>query len=266
MNKNKNIRKRFDFAILILAILVFIVAGINIILSLLKYKAGRDAYNGLSDKYVSVNDDSSESETVESSTDNTDESWYTDISIDFHALEEVNDEIIGWIRFDDGSIDYPLLKTDDNEKYLTYGADLNTNVSGAIFVDCACANPFEDYYTIIYGHNMRDGSMFGKLKKLASDVDYLDENRYFTVYTASHAYRYRIFALYTVSADNEMIYRVGFTDNDEYAKLIDYMISSSSYFFDELPDKNSKIITLSTCSGETNRFIVNAYESDRYDY
>lgn len=250
-----SIRIIIDRIIVFIALMVLIISVFNIQRAYNKYRQGSEAYKKIEKTYVTFNENDYK--------DISEESWYTDIDVDFSELAKLNDEIIGWIRFDDGSLSYPVLQTSDNEKYLNLGADLSENVDGAIFADALINNPFNESYTIVYGHNMKDGSMFGKLKKLYNDKTYLDANKEFTVYTKDCAIRYSIFALYTVSADNDVIYRVGFAESKEFLDLLNYMVDSSNIKTDYTPNEKDKVITLSTCSGKENRFIVNAVEIDR---
>ena len=100
------------------------------------------------------------------------------------------------IRSDDPEstgIDYPVLYSGDNEKYLRRDLYGEEHIAGSIFLEGLNRPDFTDYYTIIYGHNMNDGSMFGGLKKY-KEKEFWEENQYFTLYTEDMAYRYQIFA------------------------------------------------------------------------
>ena len=88
--------------------------------------------------------------------------------LDIPALQEVNSEVIGWIYIPDTEISYPLLHTQDNETYLHAAWDGTENVAGSIFLETQCSTDLTDFNTIIYGHNMRNGSMFGALKGITT--------------------------------------------------------------------------------------------------
>ena len=95
--------------------------------------------------------------------------WATDVKVEFDKLKAENPDVIGWIRFDNQDefgINYPILYSGDNEKYLRTDLYGNSHIAGCIFLEGLNKSDFSDYYNIIYGHNMNDGSMFGSLKKI----------------------------------------------------------------------------------------------------
>lgn len=98
--------------------------------------------------------------------------WATDVKVEFDKLKAENPDVIGWIRFDNQDelgINYPILYSGDNEKYLRTDLYGNSHIAGCIFLEGLNKSDFSDYYNIIYGHNMNDGSMFGSLKKYKDD-------------------------------------------------------------------------------------------------
>ena len=98
--------------------------------------------------------------------------WATDVKVEFDKLKAENPDAIGWIRFDNQDelgINYPILYSGDNQKYLRTDLHGNSHIAGCIFLEGLNKSDFSDYYNIIYGHNMNDGSMFGSLKKYKDD-------------------------------------------------------------------------------------------------
>lgn len=97
-------------------------------------------------------------------------------------ISDIYEDVVGWIDFDTLPISYPLMQGEANQDYLrtTYSGAKAT--AGSIFVEFMNSADLEDRHTIIYEHNMKDGSMFGRLKEYLSP-DFLEENRYFTIYT-----------------------------------------------------------------------------------
>ena len=129
---------------------------------------------------------------------------------------------------------------------------------GVSFLEGLNKSDFSDYYNIIYGHNMRDGSMFGSLKKYKEE-GFWKENQYFTVYSETTAYRYRIFS-YEDAVNGGDVYKVGYQPGEEYQKFIDQMIKDSDVDTGVKPQTSNKILTLSMCT-ENNynkRFAVHA--------
>ncbi len=183
--------------------------------------------------------------------------WYEDVEIDFAGLKEVNEDIIGWIRFDGIEIiDYPILYSGDDEKYLRTDIYGKPSTAGCIFLEGANNPDFEDYHTIIYGHNMKNLSMFGSLKKYKEEGFYEDHSC-FTIYTEEKAYRYRIFA-YRDVPETDNVYTIGFAPDAMYQNFLNEMIKKSYIDTGISVTKEDKIITLSTCSTENYRFIIQA--------
>ena len=89
--------------------------------------------------------------------------------VDFNGLKAINPEVIGWIQIEGTSISYPIMKGKDNDYYLKHTFEGNYNAAGSIFIDYTNNSNFEDCNTIIYGHNMKNGSMFGLLRKHFKD-------------------------------------------------------------------------------------------------
>ena len=187
------------------------------------------------------------------------------LEIDFDSLKQVNGDIIGWILFDNNGISYPILQGKDNEKYLYRLADGTKSKAGSIFMDAACSPDFSDAHTIIYGHNMKNLSMFGKLKWYRTKRRYYENNRYFTIYTPDQVLRYEIFSWYEANAD-DMVYQVGFWPDGFFLTFVEEMVKRSSRNTGVTVDENDKIVTLSTCSANGKRFVVHgklcSYYSD----
>ena len=127
--------------------------------------------------------------------------WYHDIDVDFAGLKEQNEDIVGWIYFEDEeSISYPLLYSGD-DYYLK-----EEETAGSIYIDGNNSPDLDDAHTLIYGHNMRNLSMFGKLKFYKTEEDYFENHRHFQLITETGVYRYEIFAYKDVSTLTGGIY------------------------------------------------------------
>lgn len=210
-----------------------------------EYRQGTEHYEKIAEEAIRV------SESQESETD------AEDVQIDFEWLQSINPEITGWLRFDRNGINYPLLQGTDNEKYLDTLADGTKNKAGSIFLDALCSPDFSDSHTLIYGHNMRDQSMFGQLKKYETVDAYYEENTYFTVYTPENTYRYEIFAWYEVNEDDR-VFQTGFAADDIFEEFVDDMLRRRYRDTGAEADREDKIVTLSTCSSAGKRFVVHA--------
>lgn len=188
-----------------------------------------------------------------------------DIAVDFEQLQKINEEVVGWIYFENEDISYPILYSGDDRKYLSTAYTGEQMKAGSIFV-CGANNPdFSDRHTIIYGHNMKNSSMFGKLKYYRQKENYYEDHRYFQIITPDHSYRYQIFSYREVSADSD-VYQVHFADSDEFMIFVNSVLTSDSSIRSEVElTDESKIITLSTCSEKGTRFIVSAVCVEQYN-
>ena len=117
--------------------------------------------------------------------------WYTDVDVKLEELQQVNADIIGWIRFDNlEQLSYPVLYSGDDEKYLRTDIYGNQTIAGCIFMEGMNTPDFQDYHTILYGHNMKNGSMFAQLKKFSQNSDIYNQSKYFWIFTPEKNYRY----------------------------------------------------------------------------
>ena len=162
-----------------------------------------------------------------------------DKRIDWDYLKSVNEDIVAWIEIEGTNINYPILK-DKDVYYLKHSFDRKYNSNGSIFT--TNIHPFDDDETVIYGHNMRNGSMFSNLGSYL-DKDFLYSHLKFKIYTPNCNYEASIFSVYSIGIENENN-NIKLLDFNERIK---YYEKASKYRIDN--DKNtSKIVKLSTCS------------------
>ena len=165
---------------------------------------------------------------------------------------EVNKDIIGWLTVPNTQIDYPFVTAEDNEYYLRKDLYGDYAVAGTIFMDYRCntdffRDNFSSFNTIIYGHNMKNGSMFGELPQLFGDEGFFDSNRTGTIYTKDNTYKLEFFACVVINAEDEVIY--GNIDIDSQADrdaFFKYVRDNARNYREPKTDEN--IVTLSTCS------------------
>ena len=188
--------------------------------------------------------------------------WYEDIAVDVAALKAQYPEAIGWLYFEDGLISYPLMYSGDNEKYLHKDYTGEESKAGAIFLDGESTPDLSDVHNLIYGHNMADESMFGKLHKYTAEEDYLKDHRYFRIYTEDAVYRYEIFAYGDISAYSKIYYAYGPSPKD-LPGLIEELNRLAPADSETRAGFSDRIVTLSTCTaGDDNRLIVSAVMVD----
>ena len=118
--------------------------------------------------------------------------------IDFAELKGVNEDIVGWLKISALDISYPVVQGTDNDYYLHRTFEGVENFAGCLFVNSGNSADFTDQNTIVYGHNMKNGSMFGKLKKFQEEETFR-KSKYFWMFTENFIYQYRIFSAMTVN-------------------------------------------------------------------
>lgn len=184
------------------------------------------------------------------------------LEMDLDALREVNSEIIGWIIVPGTEINYPLLQTGSNETYLHTTWDGTWSSVGSIFMEKTCsADPEENYNTILYGHRMRDGSMFAGLKDYWN-ADFRDAHPYVYLRTGDTVRRYEIFSAYQAKL-NDVCYYLDYPTEAIRAKLPSYGVSRSYFDCGLRPTTEDSYLTLSTCTGNghSRRWVVLAFQT-----
>lgn len=182
--------------------------------------------------------------------------------IDFESLTAKYPDAYAWIRIPGTNIDYPIVRREgDNGYYLNHTIDGKKRVEGAIFTEDYNSKDFEDPNTLIYGHNMKNGSMFKTLHKY-KDRKFFEENRDVYIYQEGKVLKYKIFAAYTYDSRHLML-SFDFKDDIIYEAYLNSVLTKkdmSSIIDVEVPiTAKDKIITLSTCNGNPNqRYLVQA--------
>lgn len=159
--------------------------------------------------------------------------------IDWEHLQSINEDIIAWIEIEGTNINYPILK-DKDIYYLKHSFDKKYNSNGSIFTTNTM--PFEDAETIVYGHNMRTGTMFSNLSNYWNE-DFLYSHLKFKIYTPDCDYEATVFSVYSIgiTTENNNIKSLDFNERIKYYEKV-------SKFYIENNDNINKIVKLSTCS------------------
>lgn len=254
-------------AMLVLAIAVFLFSSYQLYSIFSEYKEGTDQYVDISDQVVDkpieppviveekeVINDEGEVEVLYPKLPE-----YPAPEVDFEELQSINSDVIGWIEVEAiPSISYPIVQAKDNDYYLKRTIYKKYNSAGSIFVDYTNSGTFSDCNTIIYGHNMKNGSMFGALSDLYEKGKYKD-SPYIWICTPKCKHRYEIFSMQYAHV-NSKTYTFYQTHGEEFQQYLMEMADSSEVDF-QTPylSGDDFIITLSTCSYNKNiRFVVQA--------
>ena len=233
---------------IIWAILIIIAIGVGIYCGIMIYNAQKE--------YKEVED--TNDEIISLYTKNTSEDDTEEFSVDWESLLNINSEIVAWIRIPNTNVNYPIVQSDNNNQYLRRNIYGNYSYGGCIFVDSAIESPFNTGNTIIYGHNLNNGSMFSNLKKY-KDEDYAVTHKDIYIYLSNGEQKqYKIFSFTKVKENNYDIYNNSVDDLDAYYEIIS---KYNQLPLDENIDNTKPILTLSTCTNgnKQDRYVIQAY-------
>ena len=255
------VRKVIRIVVLILCLIVIGYEGFMIYEDQREYQVAADEYEEIKSiavTYTPTSED--EAEIVE----------YPLLSVNFDKLEKINPDIVAWIYFPCLDISYPVVKETEIDEYLYKTFDMQDNKAGCIFEDILSDSEFKGYHDIVFGHNMKDKSMFGKLKLLyqPENESLLQDDPYVYVYTRDHVFQYRVFAYYITTVGSGAYSVV--SDEKEYGDFIKFIKSHTAYKIPEDVDLDSgtSILTLSTCSGKaggSKRFVVHTIKTNSWE-
>lgn len=233
------------------------------------YKVGDDIYNNAENEFVQIHipdgegtSDMTENGSTSQEPEGPKGPWYEYASVDVAGLKNKYPDVVGWLFFEDGSISYPVMHADSNDTYLYTAYNGTESIAGSIFVEAVHKGDFSETHTLVYGHNMKNGSMFGRLHKYRQSKDYFENHKYFQIFRENEILRYEIFAYQQASVDS-FVYKEYFTSGKELGeKLLQNSLVKPNVALEE----DDKIVTLSTCiSSDDYRFVVSAVLVERYD-
>ncbi|MEE0945921.1 MAG: class B sortase [Acutalibacteraceae bacterium] len=184
-----------------------------------------------------------------------------DNPIDFSALKERNEDVYAWIRIPDTKVDYPILQSGDKPEnyYLNHNIDGEYEFAGCIYTQKLNSKDFSDPNTVIYGHNMKNGTMFKALHKFRNK-DFFEANKYIYIYTPGHILTYEIYAAYKFD-NRHLLYSYNYDDKEVFKEYVEMTKNPKSTIVNVRSEtqvtENDKIITLSTCINDDNyRYLV----------
>ena len=244
-NKNGSFGEILSTTVLIVSVCVLVISVYQLVMMLVPYYSGGKEYDKVKELAIAGENDNDAGD--------------NGFKVDFDALLKMNPDTVAWLRFDEPSvISYPVVKSADNEEYLTKTFSANDNKLGAIFMDMRSSSDFSDQNTFIYGHNLQvGGEMFSQLSEYASE-DFCKEHPYFYIYTPSKGkLTYQVFAAAVVNDQSEN-YKIEYPTEQEFTDYLEMCKNSSNYQTDAKVDSGSKIVSLSTCTNvnEEDRFLL----------
>lgn len=176
---------------------------------------------------------------------------------DLDALRQVNEDVLGWIQIPGSKIDYPILQGEDNEYYLKRTWKGHRNPVGSVFLEYRNSPDLTDWNTIIYAHNMDNGTMFAGLHRYKRQ-EYWQEHPYVYIVTDAGVLRYEVFSSYNAKVGSKT-YGLSFRQKETREEFIAMALENSQIDTGIVPAVTDQILTLSTCSGgEETRRVVHA--------
>ena len=267
-NKEKTKRKKLNkgklisLIILLIMIPVLVFSTYKIINYLIETPKTKDLIKEINDT-TEVNEyESDEAEIVKSDEKPNTPYWnfikMKLIDVNFDSLKKTNSDTVAWLFVGGTNVNYPVVQTSDNDYYLNHSFDKTKNSGGWLFMDYR--NSKDDYgrNTIIYGHNMKNQTMFGTLKNLLSRSWYnTEDNRIIKMSSEKYNTLWQIYSVYTLETTSDYI-QTEFASDEEYQTFIDLVKGRSIADFNTTVTTSDKTLTLSTCHGSAKKLVVHA--------
>lgn len=219
---------------------IILVSGYKIGKTMWEYQVAKSAYTNISEKTAKV-----------------DPKQFTGV-VDWKALKKVNPDVQGWLYQKNTVINYPVVQGTDNDTYLHTRFDKQWSGGGTLFVDCRMEKDFKGFNSIIYGHHMKDGSMFRSIRGYTKEDGYYDKHKTLELATPHGNYHLVVFSAFITKATDEDTYKMTYDEAEKQAYI------DRAWERSELPitrdsvdvTKNDRLVTLSTCAYD--------YEEARY--
>ena len=180
-------------------------------------------------------------------------------TIDFTGLREKNPDVVGWLQIPALEvINYPVVLGQDNAYYTSHGWDGEESGNGAIFLDFHNQGDFSQVHNILYGHCMKDGSMFQSLGKWEGPEFYKNNDKTVLLYLPGETRVYEIFAVERVDALNDRVYKTDYIADETWEAALSETHQKSQHGADMRLTAQAEVLTLSTCVGDMSRLVVHA--------
>ena len=243
MNKKRKLKKKFRILLAVFFLIIFSFGLIYSLINIFNWKIDVDKNNNIiKELRNNINVDKEDKE----------------YKVDFKSLKEQNPDTICYLKVNGTKIDYVVVKGDDNNYYLNHNFNKEYNSAGWIFMDYH-NNLVNDRNTIIYGHNMKDGSMFGSLANtLKKEWQDNKDNQKIMLVREEGTFYYQVFSTYTIEPEEYYI-KTEFSSNSDFYSFIKTLQIRSDYDYNVDVNENDKILTLSSCTNSgKNRVVLHA--------
>lgn len=157
--------------------------------------------------------------------------------------------VVGWLMIPNTGIDYPFVQGPDNAHYLHLDLNQNQSAAGTIFMDYRNSRDFNDFNTIIYGHHMRSGSMFGTMQHF-NNQNFFEANRTGTIFLSDATYEIEFIAFAVIKPNDAVIFDPEIAEDAERTEFLEHVRSTARYYREVEVTENDRIVTLSTCNYE----------------
>ena len=220
-------KKAIRYILLTVCVCVFCYSAYNLINIYLNYKKIDDDYGELAKTYTEEKEEK--------------ESY---LQINWDELLQRNKDVKAWIQIPNTNVNYPVLQGETNDTYIHSDIDHNELSAGSIFIASENEDPFNDFNTVIYGHNMKNGSMFNNIKSY-TDQSFADEHPYVYIYLPDGTVsQYKVVVGHIIS-ESSVLYSTQIVDT---ASFVQEMVKTSSIKVDFDQSQVQSVITLSTCT------------------
>ena len=233
--------------LLLTFVLMFVISALNIIKWYLGNKENEEIKKEIS-KSITVNEN--------------EENVQDKYIVNFEELKQKNPDTIGWLKVNGTDVEYTVVQTNNNDYYLTHNFEKKYNKSGWIFADYKNKLDGTDQNLVIYGHNIRDNSMFGTLRNVIKEEWYNNPENYKIIFiTENETEIYEVFSVYQIENEDYYI-QTKFRNETEFTKFINTISLRSVKDFNVEVTGKDNILTLSTCANNDNyRIVLHAKKS-----
>ena len=245
--KNKSIKEIFLNILILLFIIILIISIGCIAKWFMDNKENKEISDKVLEAIIEINENKDEE---------------IEYKVDFVKLKEINNQIVAYLKVNGTKIEYAVVQAKDNSYYLRRNLDKKSNVGGSIFMEYKNKLDGTDKNIVIYGHNMKNDSMFGTLKNILKEEWYNNEENYIiNLTTEKEEKKYKVFSVYKIKTEDYYI-DTEFKEN-EFEKFINTLKDRSIKDFGTEIDEQDNILTLSTCAdNDAYRIVLHAKQID----